>query len=560
MKRAMLSFSLLLLAAGARAEMSVCGTEELLPIGLTEEELTRLDEIGINTVPTSPPPGGTVNPGEFAPATGVMVRWPLGLPSSLIVALSYDTEVWVICTAGQQGTVESTFSGWGVNMDNVGYIHASTNSIWVRDYGPWFVMLPDGSQGIFNYTYNRPRPDDNNFPVALGSAWGIPVYTSTIEHTGGNYMSSGFGQSMSTDMVYDENGGNEDWVDSQMEVYLGVDDYVTFDDPQSSYIDHIDCWAKMLSPGRVMVLQVPSWHGDYDELEAAADLLAQTESPYGVPWEVYRVYSSSGDEGYTNSLVCNDHVYVPLFDTDNDSAALLAYEQAMPGYTVEGFEYYDWEPTDALHCRTRNVMDGEMLLVRHVPVDTLQPAGQPVEVEALIRCHPDNTLQTKHVLYRFGTTGPFTTVYMSAAGGDSYVADIPGAPSGTTVQYYVSATDDSGRSEQQPRFAPDSWLHDYLAVSTGTGSGPAALPSIGHPAPNPSHGTVSLALTGEPSGPVVLSLYDLSGRAVAGASVPAASAGGSVRWSLPDRVPSGVYMLRASAGEAELTARLVLVR
>ncbi len=46
---------LLIFAMTAFAEMSVCGTEELLPIGFTDEELLHLDEIGLNTVPTSPP-------------------------------------------------------------------------------------------------------------------------------------------------------------------------------------------------------------------------------------------------------------------------------------------------------------------------------------------------------------------------------------------------------------------------------------------------------------------------------------------------------------------------
>ncbi len=334
---------LLVFAMATYAEMSVCGTEELLPIGFTDEELLHLDEIGINTVPTSPPPDGTLNPNEFDPASGVFVRWPMGLPYSLIVALSEETTVWVICTSGQQSSVETAFGNAGVNMSNVDFIFATTNSIWVRDYGPWFVLTEDGQQGIFNYSYNRPsRPDDNNFPVVAGSTWGIPVYTSTIVHSGGNYMSSGFSQAMSTNLVYSENGGDEDWVDSQMELYLGIENYVTMADPLlGSAIDHIDCWSKMLSPGKILVLRVPPSHPDWATLETAADLMASTESPYGTDWEVYRV-ESSGSEGYTNSLICNDHVYMPSFNSDNDTPAIAVYEDALPGYTVQRFDYSGW--------------------------------------------------------------------------------------------------------------------------------------------------------------------------------------------------------------------------
>nr|HPH40740.1 agmatine deiminase family protein [Candidatus Fermentibacter daniensis] len=278
-------FSLVILTAfmafTASAEMSVCGTEELLPIGFTEEELLRLDEIGTYYSATPPPGEGVRSPGEFEPMTGVFIRWPLGVPYSVVVDFSNHTQVWVICLSSEQAAVTSAFTAQGVNMANVSFVNAPTNSIWVRDYGPWFLMLEDGTSGIFDFDYNRPRPDDDGFPIALGSAWGMPVYSSDIIQTGGNYMSTGFGISMSTDLVIDENGGDEDWVDSQMLLYCGVDDYFTPVDPQESYIDHIDCWGKLLSPDRILILQVPPSHQDYAALEAMADLIEGMAGPFG---------------------------------------------------------------------------------------------------------------------------------------------------------------------------------------------------------------------------------------------------------------------------------------
>ncbi|MCK5063822.1 MAG: agmatine deiminase family protein, partial [Candidatus Fermentibacteraceae bacterium] len=391
-----------------------------------------------------------------------------------------------------------------------------TNSIWVRDYGPWFVLLPDGQQGIFNYTYDMPRPLDNNFPVVTGSTWGIPVYTSTIVHAGGNYMSSGFDQAMSTHRVYIENGGNEDWVDSQMALYLGIDNYIVMDDPQGSYINHIDCWAKMLSPDRILVLQVPPSHPDYAALEAVADMLALTPSPYGTLWNVYRV-QSSGSEGYTNSLISNDHVYIPVFNSINDAPAIAAYQEALPGYTVEGFFYGPWLPTDALHCRTRNVIDNEMLLVQHVPVDSLQIASSPVTINALIRCHPDNSLLDHDLNYRIGTSGVFTTLPMAGASADSFSVNIPGVPDGETVQYYISAADNSGREESQPRFAPSTWFFEYETTFTGIGEGeiPAGIFALNRVSPNPFSSSLSLDYSAAAPVTVVFSVYDIAGRTVA---------------------------------------------
>jgi len=544
------------------AESSVCGTEELLPIGFTDEELERLDEIGLySPAATEPPPSGTRNPGEFEPATGVIIRWPLGVPYDLIVDFSNDSSVWVICESSQQSDVESAFTSAGVNMANVDYVLAPSNSIWIRDYGPWFIALPDGEVAIFDYVYNRPRPDDDQIPWEIGDQWGLEVYASDIEHTGGNYMSAGFDQSMSTNLVYGENPQGEDWVDSQMEMYLGVTDYVTPEDPQGSYIDHIDCWAKMLSPDRLMVLQVPPSHPDYSALESAADMLEETASPYGTDWKVFRVYSE-GTEGYTNSLITNRQVYMPTWNTSNDSPAMIAYEEALPGYDVGGYYYSGFSNTDALHCRTRNAMDAQMLTVWHVPVDSMQLAGSAVAVEALIRPHPDNTLTSKSLFYRTGTSGPFTELSMSGTGDDIYTADIPGQTAGTTVQYYVEATDDSGRDEQSPRFAPDTWLHEYETSETGVAD--QQLVGIGawvtNPAPNPFASSVELTLALSAAGRAEAAVYDLSGRMVARlASGQMQSGAHQLRWSPQSSVPSGMYVIRVRAAGQTVTRRVTLL-
>ena len=47
------------------------------------------------------------------------------------------------------------------------------------------------------------------------------------------------------------------------------------------------------------------------------------------------------------------------------------------------------------------------------------------------------------VHYRF-SGGGWNTVPLTPAGGDLFTAGLPGAPSGTTVEYYLSATDDAG--------------------------------------------------------------------------------------------------------------------
>ncbi len=452
------------IAIAADAEWSVCRTEQLLPIGFTEEELTRIHEIGTYREPTSPPPSGVRNPAEFEAATGVMVRYPLGVPYDFLIDVSNNSYLWIIVSSSQQPSAQSDLAAAGVNMGNTGFIVAATNSVWVRDYGPWFIILPDGTQGIFDFSYNRPRPLDDALPQEIGDAWGIPVYASELIHTGGNYMSGGMGEAMSTDLVYTEDPHSQSWVDQQMEDYLGINPYTTFPDPQASYIDHIDCWAKMLSPDRIMVLQVPPSHGDYAALEAVASQIAASQSPYGTPWKVYRVFSS-GTEGYVNGLLHNDTYYMPVWNTGNDSAAEIAFSEALPGYTVKTVYYSQFQNTDALHCRTRNVMDRYMLELLHTPVDS-QQSTSPVSVTAFIRPDPANTLTSASLFYRTDSDA-FTELSMTSSGGSNYTAQIPGQSNGTVVDYYIRAEDSSGRVSAHPRYAPATWFNSYTVSSAG---------------------------------------------------------------------------------------------
>jgi agmatine/peptidylarginine deiminase len=551
----------------ALAARSVDGSEELLPQGFTAEELLRKHEIGTYIQASAPPPSGTRNPAEYEPMTGVLVRWPLGVPYDLLDSMAEHIKLWMVVSSANKNTCSTSLASNGINMTNVGFVIASTNSIWTRDYGPWFVMKPDGRQGIFDFAYNRPRPLDDAVPGAIGTAWNIPVYSSALIHTGGNYMSGGHGQSMSTNLVYDENDSSNAWVDNQMLQYLGVDDYLTMADPQASYIDHIDCWAKIISPTKIMVLQVPTSHEDYAELEAAAAYLATQQNHYGSNWEVVRVYSS-GDEGYTNSIILNDYVYVPLWNTSNDAAALQVYRNALPGYHVVGNYYYDWLNTDAIHCRTMGVTDSAMLWISHQPVAATQPAGAPVAIKSLIRCHPNNSLTYQKCFYRSGTSGAFDSLTMAPAGSDSFSAQIPGAPAGDTVEYYISAKDNSGRSEQQPRFAPASWRHRYVAVATGAAGSPGDPMPAGvflGAAPNPMDSKTSLRYQTLKPGHVELSIYNAAGQRVRTLVSGHRSSGfHAASWDGRDengaKVRSGVYFASLRTEGMVRQARLTVIR
>ncbi|MBD3382807.1 MAG: hypothetical protein GF404_11505 [candidate division Zixibacteria bacterium] len=427
--------------------------EDPLPIGLTEEEKTRLDEIGMNHRATNPPPGpGIRSIPEWEPSTGVIIRYPFGISYDIIAEMSEDVIVYtIVSSTSSQSYVTTQYQNNGVNMANVEFIIAPTDSYWTRDYGPWFIFDGNGDIGIVDQIYNRPRPNDDAIPIEVGNYMSIPVYGMDVVATGGNYMSDGYGNAVSTDLVYYENPSlTDDEVDSIINEYMGVDNYIVLDDALGEYIEHIDCWAKFLSPSTVLVLEVPNWHSQYDELNAAADSLANMTNAYGRPYNVVRVLSS-GSQAYTNSLILNDKVLVPISNSSYDAAALQVYEDAMPGYEILGFTG-SWYNTDALHCRTMGVPDPQMLQVHHTPLLNSADTLNDYLVTATIVDHSEAGLISDSLkVYYSLDGGAFSFVTLTATGNpDEYEAYIPAQSNGTTISYYVKAADLSGRVETNP--------------------------------------------------------------------------------------------------------------
>ncbi|MDD3052231.1 MAG: agmatine deiminase family protein, partial [Candidatus Cloacimonetes bacterium] len=156
-------------------------------------------------------------------------------------------------------------------------------------------------------------------------------------------------------------------------------------------------------------------------------------------------------EPYTNSLIVNNTVYVPIMNSSNDSAALAVYQNAMPGYEVLGFNH-SWESTDALHCRINGIADTGMLSISHQPVSSEQSPFQDYLIHAKITAFSNNSLYSDSILVYYKTEGEslYQSVVMNQDDDDYYSAAIPGYPGDTTINYYIHAADYSGRSENHP--------------------------------------------------------------------------------------------------------------
>ncbi len=492
---------------------------------------------------------------EFQPMSGVMIAYPLGIPVSLVRELSQITQVKVLVDSPSDSSqANSYFSSHQVNMANVQFWLIEHDSYWTRDYGPWFVIDGHDSVNVIDFVYNRPvRPNDDAALEAVTERLGVSRYEMPLVHTGGNYMVDGYGTAASTMLVLQENPAEtEPSILSMVQNYLGIDNYMILPDPLGEYIAHIDCWGKFLDVDKVLIGRVPAYDPRYSNYEDVAQTFANAISPWGNHYQVFRVYANPNANHatpYTNSLILNDHVFVPVTGNSHDNEAIAAYQQAMPGYTIVPImqsDYTPWYSTDALHCRTHELADLGMLYLKHYPLlgeknlDDLMDNMMTLSVK--IKALSGANLVTDSLLVCFRVNhGEWSYGHLQHVSDDEYSFSFTSVnypwQTGDTVEYYIYAKDESGRVEKHPYIgAADPHL---FTLSNEVGVTERETRQL-RAYPNPADEMVYVALDGGTEIANMM-LYDLQARIVEtcnGASLQSGTATLNVK-----SLPAGIYVL-----------------
>ncbi|MDD4086428.1 MAG: agmatine deiminase family protein, partial [Bacteroidales bacterium] len=156
---------------------------------LSEEEMSLPVTNHLTFTETDPPEGDVRMVAEYEPMQSVLIRYPLGIPYSVIAEMAEDINVVTLVNSSSQANqVLALYEQNNVNTENCSFIITQTDSYWTRDYGPWFVFDGNKEPGIVDFPYDRPRPNDNNVPAAVAADLGINLFGMNLVHTGGNMM------------------------------------------------------------------------------------------------------------------------------------------------------------------------------------------------------------------------------------------------------------------------------------------------------------------------------------------------------------------------------------
>jgi hypothetical protein len=169
-------------------------------------------------------------------------------------------------------------------------------------------------------------------------------------------------------------------------------------------------------------------------------------------------------EPYINCLILNDKVLLPISGGQWDDEAIDSYEDALPGYQVLGFSG-SWQSTDALHCRTKGIVDSQMLYIKHTPLFGNQYSEEGF-YNITVKIHPysgEDLVTSSTGIYWKIEGGSWNFEEFESLGNNNYYSLIPQQENGTTIFYYIQAEDESGRIENHP-YIGESMAYTFTSI------------------------------------------------------------------------------------------------
>lgn len=553
--------------------------EPLLPQWMTKEESLMVNEIGRGHRITAPPDGWVETSAEFEKLRGIFITWIYGSSSTNQIFRQIVEETGEICkvyvivgSTSEQNSITSYLQSYNISLDSVDFYIWPRNSIWIRDYGPWFIREHGDTEGIVDFMYNRPRPLDDTIPWRIGQSWGMPVYGSPLEHAGGNFMVDGMGTGFASTLIQQENP----WlttaqIESLMLAYSGLDQFIIMPRINIEYTGHIDLWTKILNDTLVMVGEYAPGHPNHTMLNDNADSISRCMNREGFNYRIVRIpmpwSTSSAPPSYLNSLFVNNKVLVPIYNLPEDDTALFVYQQALPEHEIIGIDCSSMLGSGgAIHCITITAPEAEFIHVKHWPLpntnDTLNDYRVRAEIITSSALISDSAL-----IYYSVNSGIYTTVPLAP------VVDTPGVYSGyipaqsheDTIHYHMKVQNEEGNQRTSPRHVPPQ---SYSFIVTGNpGIHEHYVREISTrivTSPNPARDNVLFAFDLNESAHIRIQVYNVLGQMIKIIADATYEAGHTeILWDLTDEnrreLPKGTYFYRICNNLEEGTGKILLI-
>ncbi len=556
--------------------------QEILPKELTATEQSLISSYQFSGTNLTPPPIQPVRTAAQWEEVGyLLIRWTpefQNIQRQIVEAAIQECKVLI--ATQNQSTVQNYLTSNGIDLTNVEFLNAPSNSIWIRDYAGNTVYTNDvGELALVDWIYNRPRPQDNLLPTYHADYFDIPLYVTDtapadLVNTGGNFMSDGLGNAFASELILDENdAGNpygvsvktEAQIDQIVQDYMGIDSYRKMEVLPYDGIHHIDMHMKLLDEETILVSRYPDGVADGPQIEKNINYITNTfQTPFGNDYEIKWIPAPPSTTGsypdtggayrtYTNALILNKSVLVPTYRPEVDAEALQIWEEAMPGYRIVPIDVDNAGEnlialSGAIHCITHTVGVAEPLWIVHEKLrEVSTTTGIPVVAQIK---HISGVSQAK-VFWKESDETTFQEATMTNTSGDDWTANLTVPSDSEEIDYYIWAEANSGKSISRPMPAPEGfWTFNVVQMATDEWANHA----IQGPYPNPAKDKVHFNLK-DIKGKVNVSIYNLLGQNVFTQKID--NGNGKLTLNLNSSW-KGIYLVNFEGEFGKVTKRLVV--
>lgn len=341
---------------------------------------------------------------EFLPTKAVLVSseilqdWVLDDTAGLFNALAESgSEIWVLTDNEQESRTKLNKKNLPVSTNaTIRFVKVSTDSPWIRDYGPLATRASGGGYVFINSNYSTENQNDERAPINLAKLLGanrlsIPVFFS-FGYLACNSVNCYVGRRVAEDDENATEGNGRAYNEEQIArmVSIATGNQVTMMDPLPyENTGHMDLWAQFVAEKTIFVIEIPDdsekyfpgsiassleWlremrqHLDEAARKFTADGYTVVRIPAPVP---LREGTRTVMRTYVNSLLINGNAILPRYkkkwngksyDDYPDSANLTKYESIVQKqYETQGYKVH-WVDFDyfvtfsgAIHCVTLNL-------------------------------------------------------------------------------------------------------------------------------------------------------------------------------------------------------------
>jgi len=550
-----------------------------------ENYLQSIYQSGQKTNIVTPPPHTQLrNAAEWEEIQTLNITWTgshTGIHRQIILAAQQETKVTIICN--DSNNVKSNLTANSVPHTNLRFLQVPYNSIWARDYSGNSVYGAYVDSLIqVDWIYNRPRPLDDVTPTAIANSLGLPIYETkqapwNLIHTGGNYMSDGFGTAFSSSLVVMENPTKTvTQIDSIMKIFMGIDRYIKMTVLPYDDIHHIDMHMKLLDEETLLVGEYPNGISDGPQIEANIQyVLSNFNSVYGTPYKLVRIPMPKDKNNkwpnqsggwyctYANGVFVNKTFIFPSYYEEYDTTAIRIFKQQLPGYKIVPIDVDNGtgpliSQGGAIHCITHAVHVNDPLLISHQKINEGCHNQSAYLIKAKIM-HRSGIANAK-VFWTTDTLLGFNQLNMtlSNASTNEYTVNIPQQTLGNTIYYYIDAQAVNGKNMQRPITAPlGRYTFDIVQCST-TGiveNNPFKFKPI---YPNPASTITCIPVNNLQAQHVKISLYNITGQLVDVIYNDVLDAGEKNIFLHANQYSSGAYLVEINTKNGKWVQKLLI--